>query len=82
MTDFREAYGAMAGLKFAGSLRIGISPPPSSDVGGGAGRRRRETTGFYATRVRSGGARDGVERAYVIRRGVSRNGCIQQVGDV
>jgi len=82
MTDFRKAYGTTTGLKSAGSLRIGISASPSSGVGGGGGRRRRETTGFYATQLRSGGARDGVERAYVIRRGVSWNGCIQQVCDV
>ena len=39
-----------AGLKSAGSLRVGISAPPSPEVTGvegGGGRRRRETTGFY-----------------------------------
>ena len=56
MVDFREAYGRMAGLKSAGSFRIGISTSLSSedvDVDGEGGRRRRETTGFYTTKLRS-----------------------------
>jgi hypothetical protein len=54
--DFREAYGIMAGLKSAGSLRTGISVSLSSegaDAGREGGRRRRETTGFYTTKLRS-----------------------------
>ena len=82
MTDFREAYGTRTGLKSAGSLRIGISVSEVADVGGGEGSRRRETTGFYTTQLRSGRTHDGVERAHVIRRGVTWNRCVQQVGDV
>lgn len=56
MTDFREAYGMMTGLKSGGSLRIGTSASVSSEgveADGGGGRRRRETTGFCITEMRS-----------------------------
>lgn len=57
MVDFREAYGTRTGLKFAGSLRIGISAslsPEGADAAMGGGRRRRETTGFCTTKLQSG----------------------------